>query len=246
MWAGFRNFASLNHARSVRQQEYAGACFYCERCAIDRSRLNAETNVLRRVAGRIHAAAPMPVTRWPGGYLKRERLPVGIQDPVKYERPRREVHRGREAMRGIAPIRLPEPHPMPFDAARWLRSPRQTAPLRGCCAAPRAQRDEPTDEAVKAGGRPREPRPVEPGLLTLEAVPVVIAALRAPELIAHEKHRRPDRDQGDREKVLHLPGPQPLDGLVRGRPLHTTIPAEVLIAPVTIAGAVAFIVLAIV
>src|SRR6185437_1528059 len=74
--------------RSIRQQNDVGACLDGEHGALHRRHLNAEANVLGRFAGRIHTAAPMPVARWRGGYLKRERLPVGIQDPVECERPR--------------------------------------------------------------------------------------------------------------------------------------------------------------
>ena len=58
----------------------------------------------------------------------------------------------------------------------------------------------------------RRQRPVEPARRIVLVVRVVVAALRAPDLVAREEHRHAARQQQNREEVLHLPRAQRLNG----------------------------------
>ncbi len=50
-----------------------------------------------------------------------------------------------------------------------------------------------------------EVRPVEPADFVVLAIGVVVAVLGAPDLVAHQDHRRTQRQEGDGEEVLDLP-----------------------------------------
>ena len=88
--------------------------------------------------------------------------------------------------------------------------------------------------------------PVEPADLVVLAIGVVVAALRAPDLVAHQQHRRPEREQGQGQEVLDLAVAQRLDGGIVGRPFDAAIPAEVVVGAVAVVFAVCFVVLAVV
>src|SRR5712672_291402 len=57
---------------------------------------------------------------------------------------------------------------------------------------------------------------------------VVIAPLGAPDLVAHEQHRRPDRQQGQGQEVLHLAIAQLVDVRILGGAFDAAVPAQVL------------------
>ena len=86
--------------------------------------------------------------------------------------------------------------------------------------------------------------PVEPGRFVVLAVGVVVAALRAAHLVAHQQHRRPDREQRQRQEVLHLAVAQPLHRGIVGGPLDAAVPAQVVVRSVAVALAVRLVVLA--
>ena len=91
-----------------------------------------------------------------------------------------------------------------------------------------------------------EERPVEPADLVVLAVGIVVAALRPPDLVAHQQHRRAQRQQRDGQEVLHLAMAQPLDlGIVR-RPFDPAVPAQVRVGPVAAALPVRLVVLVVV
>src|SRR4030067_1857240 len=87
--------------------------------------------------------------------------------------------------------------------------------------------------------------PVEPAQLIILAVGIVIAVLRAANFISHQDHRRTLGDQQDGEKILKLLHPQTLNRWIIGGSFITTIPAEIMIAPILIVLTVQFVVLGI-
>ena len=111
--------------------------------------------------------------------------------------------------------------------------------------APRAQLEHQAHEAAHVGV-PREAAPVEPARFVVLAVGIVVAALRAPDFVAHEKQRRADGEQRERDEVLHLAVAQALDRDVVARPFHAAVPAQIEVVPVAVAFAVRLVVLAIV
>ena len=102
--------------------------------------------------------------------------------------------------------------------------------------------DEPHDEAVHVAV-PFKQRPVEPTGLVVVAVGVVVAALRAPHLVAHQEHRRAHRQQGQRQEVLHLTVAELVDARIFGRPFDAAIPAQIIIGAVAVPFAVTLVVL---
>ena len=108
-----------------------------------------------------------------------------------------------------------------------------------------AEGDELPDEAMNLRV-PLEAGPVEPRGFVIEAVAVVVAALRAADLVAHEQHRSAGCEQRQREKVLDLPDAQLLDRIVLRRPFDAAVPAVIDIATVAIRLAVRLVVLAVV
>ena len=73
-------------------------------------------------------------------------------------------------------------------------------------------------------------RPVEPADLVVLAVGVVVAALRAPDLVAHQQHRRAGGDSSvSAKKFFTCRLRRRLDRRVLGRPLDAAVPALVLV-----------------
>ena len=90
------------------------------------------------------------------------------------------------------------------------------------------------------------PLPVEPGELVVLAPRVVVAVLRAAELVAPEQHRHALREQQRRQEVAHLPQPQLADLRIVRRPLDAVVPRAVVVAAVVVALAVRLVVLLVV
>src|SRR4029453_11535737 len=90
---------------------------------------------------------------------------------------------------------------------------------------------------------PFEQRPVEPGRFVVVTVRVIVAALRAPDLVAHQEHRRPYREQAQRKEVLNLTIAELLDRRVFGRSLDAAVPTQVVIRAVAVPLPIAFVVL---
>src|SRR6185436_3296413 len=86
-------------------------------------------------------------------------------------------------------------------------------------------------------------RPVEPRQRVVLRVPVVVAALRAPELIAHCEHRRAARYEERGEKIADVALPSTDDEWIAGRTFDAVIPRVVLVASVAIVLAVRLVVL---
>ena len=59
--------------------------------------------------------------------------------------------------------------------------------------------------------------PVEPGGVVVLAIRVVVPALCAAHLVAHEEHGRPEGEETGGKEVLHLAVAQLLDGTIVGR-----------------------------
>ena len=91
-----------------------------------------------------------------------------------------------------------------------------------------------------------EQGPIEPTGLVVLAVGVVVAALRAADLVAHQDHRHAQREQGDRQEVLHPAVAESFDGGVGSRAFDATIPAPVVVGAVAISLAVGLVVLLVV
>ena len=88
--------------------------------------------------------------------------------------------------------------------------------------------------------------PVVPGDLGVLAPGVVVAALRAAELVAAEQHRRAVRQEQRRQEVADLAQPQRDDlGVVR-RPLDAAVPRAVVVGAVAVVLAVGLVVLGVV
>src|SRR5688572_24060883 len=88
--------------------------------------------------------------------------------------------------------------------------------------------------------------PVDPGDLVILAVGVVVALLRAAELVACEQHRRALREQQRAEHVLHLALAQAADRLYLGRPLDAVVPRAVVRVAVLVLLAIRLVVLLVV
>ena len=88
--------------------------------------------------------------------------------------------------------------------------------------------------------------PAEPGELVVLAPRVVVAPLRAPELVAAEQHRHALREQQRDEEVAHLPPAQRDDRRIVGRALDAVVPGAVVVRPVAVALQVRLVVLAVV
>src|SRR5581483_12372845 len=88
--------------------------------------------------------------------------------------------------------------------------------------------------------------PVKPARLVVLTVGIIVAALAAHHLIAHNKHRNSGRQQHSTEEVLRLPVPQSLDCRIVRRTLDTAVPASVVAGPVPVALPILFVVLVVV
>src|SRR5581483_4104837 len=69
--------------------------------------------------------------------------------------------------------------------------------------------------------------PVEPGQLVVLAVGIVVALLRAADLVAAEQHGDALRQEQRGQEVALLPGPKLIDGRVRGGPFSTAVPRAI-------------------
>src|SRR5579872_917380 len=86
-------------------------------------------------------------------------------------------------------------------------------------------------------------RPVEPVDLVILAIGVIIAALRAPHLVAGYEHRHPLREQKHRREVFDLAIAQRLNIGIIGLALRATVPAQVLVDAIAIVLAVGLVML---
>ena len=88
--------------------------------------------------------------------------------------------------------------------------------------------------------------PVVPGELVVLAVGVVVALLRAADLVAAAQHRHALGQEQRREEVAHLAVPQREDGGVVGRPFDAAVPRAVVLLAVAVVLAVGLVVLLVV
>src|SRR4030095_1791672 len=78
------------------------------------------------------------------------------------------------------------------------------------------------------------------------AVRIVIPMLGSSNFITHREHRQTKRDHCDGEEILHLTVAKSLNYRIIGRTLDTTVPASIVVCPVTVAFAVGLVMLFIV
>src|SRR5262252_6766803 len=151
----------------------------------------------------------------------------------------------RQAVRTRPPVRLVEGDAVPG----FLRLPQQAVETHGLAlylhAAQHPTGVEQGDEAVDVGVLLYQ-GPVKPTGLVVLAVGVVVAVLGTPHFIAHEYHGHPQRQQSDRQEVLHLPIAQLLDRWILRRAFHTTVPAPIIVGTVTVVFTVRLVVLVVV
>ncbi len=93
---------------------------------------------------------------------------------------------------------------------------------------------------------PRLVLPRHPGGLVVEAVGVVVAALRAAGLVSGGEHGHPGREQQGGEKAARQPAAQRQNVGVVGQALDPAVPGPVVVRPVAPALAVGVVVLAVV
>ena len=91
-----------------------------------------------------------------------------------------------------------------------------------------------------------EERPVHPGGLVVLAVGVVVAALRAAELVPGEQHGDALREEEEGQEVALLPPPKRVHLRARRGPLLAAVPGEVVVVAVGVALAVLPVVLVVV
>src|SRR3954454_5921150 len=109
-----------------------------------------------------------------------------------------------------------------------------------------AQRDHLAEEPEDVALLLAREIPVEPADLVVLAVGVVVALLRAADLVAGDEHRRPLREEQDRSEVLDLSLAERIDPRGVRRAFHAVVPADVVVHPVTVALAVRIVVLRVV
>src|SRR5216683_6519006 len=88
--------------------------------------------------------------------------------------------------------------------------------------------------------------PVEPGKLVVLAVGVVVALLRAPDLVPAADHRDPLREQQGGEEIALLPGAERIDAVVVRRSFGAAVPRAVVALAVAVLLAVRLVVLLVV
>ncbi len=88
--------------------------------------------------------------------------------------------------------------------------------------------------------------PVDPADFVVLAVSVVVALLRATDLVARQQHWHAVRNQQDRGEVLALPHAQRVDAGIVARPLDAAVPAVVVVGAIGIILAVGEVVLLVV
>ena len=136
----------------------------------------------------------------------------------------------------------------PCHVTGWCRSislQRHAGPLDRQIATD-AKRDQLLREPVYVGVRAARDPSRTSVVSSLMAVGVVVAALRAPDLVAHQQHRRPHGEHRQRQEVLHLAVAQPFHGRIVGRSFDATVPAQVVGGAVEIAVTVRLVVLGVV
>ena len=101
----------------------------------------------------------------------------------------------------------------------------------GCVA---AQRDQPLRERRAARAALVVELPVEPGDLVVLAPGVVVAALRAAELVAAEQHRHALREEQRGQEVALLARAQRVDLRVVGLALDAAVPGAVVVGAVAV------------
>ena len=89
---------------------------------------------------------------------------------------------------------------------------------------------------------PVEQAPVQPADLVVLAVGIVVALLAAPHLVAHQQHRRAQRQHGDGQQVAHLALAQRQHRRVGGGAFDAAVPAAVVVVAVAVAFAVGLVV----
>src|SRR6516164_6356497 len=144
----------------------------------------------------------------------------------------------------MAPVRLVEPHAVPLHRL----SPQQ---LRQRHVEPFGRQLPIVAEHNKFLGKTEdvailsEQAPIEPRNFAVVAKRVVVAILRAPNLVAHQQHWCPRRKERYGEKILDLTSPEALGFWITYQSLAATVPAEVVIHAVAVILTVGFVVLTI-
>ena len=156
------------------------------------------------------------------------------------------VEQHAEAARAVAPVLVAHLGAGRVDPRDFLDADRLVDDRRQESIAPQdrilpPQRRQAPHEPHLRGVLLRE-RPVDPGDLVVLAVGVVVAALRARELVAGEQHRRSLRQQQRREQVAHLPSAQLVDSRVVGLAFDAAIPRAIVGVAVVVVLAVRFVV----
>ena len=150
-----------------------------------------------------------------------------------------------DAVRTVAPIRLVQFHAVPGP----VRLPQEGVEAHALTLVlhvpQRSPRGQQAHEAVDVGVLLQE-RPVEPGGRVVVAVGVVVALLRAPDLVPHQDHGHAQRHQRESQVILHLAVAQPLDLGVLGRAFDAAVPAPVVVGAVAVVLAVRLVVLVVV
>ncbi len=176
-----------------------------------------------------------------GGELEFERLPVGVEDQVHRESLRTEFNRERQAVGVVAPIRMVETDTVPGlrrSLDELVEAESLVFVLGGAQQAPGHEQ---LHEAMQVGVL-LEQRPIGPAHLIILAVGIVVATLGAADFVAHHKHRHPQRQECDREKVLHLSIAQALDSRVVAGTFDAAVPAPAVVGAVAVLLAVGFVV----
>src|SRR6185437_8337663 len=109
-----------------------------------------------------------------------------------------------------------------------------------------AQIDEETHEIAELLVLRTDAQPVGPRDIVVLAVSVVVAALRAADLVAREQHRNTQRQQQGGEQIALLLVAKRRDRRIVGRPLGPAVPAEITVVAVAIALAIGLVVLLVV
>src|SRR2546422_1913827 len=146
-----------------------------------------------------------------------------------------------QAVRRMAPVRLPEFYAMPGS----IRLPEELVqtealPL-GLLVSQQPLCAEECHEPMHIGML-RHQRPVKPTGLVVLAISVVVTLLGAPYFVAHQNHRQTQREYRHGQKVLHLPVSQLLDGRIIGGALDTPIAASVVVRAIAVGFAVQLVV----
>src|SRR5215510_5168203 len=201
---------------------------------------------MRRVQSRVDPPAPdnfaLVVCR---RQLELKRLPVGIQDHVKYKVLVADLGCECEAVGGVAPVRLPELYTMPdFERLPDELVQREAFEIRLLI------HQQPS--CIEQGCEPmyisvfHDQRPIKPTGLVVLAIGVVITTLCAPDLVTHQNHRQTQREHGHGQKVLYLPVSYLFYlGVIRWA-FNTPVAASVVVGAILVGFAVQLVVLLVV